>query len=55
MVSRIIMIKQLYLTIDGALTGTTIPSQSRSGSNGNEGILYIPESCMTGASPSDAV
>ena len=33
------------------LTGTITPDQSGSGSNDNEGILHIPQSSRTGASP----
>ena len=29
--------------------------QSGPGSNGNEGVLYIPQSSRTGASPSDCL
>ena len=40
--------------IDGTLSGATTPAQSGPGSNGNEGVLCIPQSsCNTGASPSD--
>ena len=41
--------------IDGTLRGPTKLSQSGPGSNSNEGILHIPQSSWTGASPSDAV
>ena len=34
------------------LTGTTTLGQSGPGSNGNEGVLRIPQSSRTGASPS---
>ena len=34
---------------------TTTPNQSGQGSNDNEGLLHIPQSSRTGASPSDAV
>ena len=38
------------------LSGVTTASQSRSGSNGNEGILHIPQSSsITKASPSDCL
>ena len=37
------------------LTGTTTPDLSGPGSNGNEGVLHIPQSSRTEASPSDAV
>ena len=36
------------------LTGTA-PGQSRSESNGNEGVFYIHQNSRTGASPSNAV
>ena len=45
------MIKQFYLT----LTGTITPGQNRPKSDGNKGVLQIPQSFTTGASPSDAV
>ena len=39
--------------IDKTLSGATTPSQSRPVSDGNEGVLRIPESsCITGTSPS---
>ena len=38
--------------MDGTQTDTAIPSQSGSGSSGNEGALHFPESFRTGASPS---
>ena len=39
-----------------ALLGATIPEQSRPGSNGNEGVLRIPQSpSITGPSPSDSL
>ena len=42
--------------IDRALSGATIPGQSRSGSKGNEGLLRIPQSfSITGTSPSDCL
>ena len=42
--------------IDRALSGATIPGQSGSGSNGNEGVLRIPQSPnITGTSPSDCL
>ena len=41
-------------SIDRALSGSTTPGQSGHGSNGNEGVLCIPQSSsITGASPSD--
>ena len=40
--------------IDRTLSGTITPDQSGSGSNGNEGVLHIPQSSsITGAKPSD--
>ena len=33
----------------------TTPGQSRPGSNGNEGVLHIPQSSMTGVSLSDGL
>ena len=42
--------------IDSALSGATIPGQSGPGSNGNEEVLWIPQSSsITGASPSDCL
>ena len=42
--------------IDRALSGVTILSQSGPGSNGNEGVLCIPQSSSTaGTSPSDCL
>ena len=41
---------------DRALSGATIPGQSGLGSNGNEGVLHIPQSSsITGTSPSDCL
>ena len=46
----------LALSIDRALSGATIPSQSGSGSNGNEGVLCIFQSpSITVTSPSDCL
>ena len=43
-------------TIERTLSGTTILGQSRSGSNGNEEVLRIPQcSSITEASPSDCL
>ena len=40
--------------MDRALSGATTPSQSGPGSDGNEGVLRIPQSSSTaGTSPSD--
>ena len=42
--------------IDRALSGATTPCQSGPGSNGNEGVLHIPQSpSITGTSPSDCL
>ena len=42
--------------MDRALLGTTIPGQSGPWSNGNEGVLSIPQSSsITGTSPSDCL
>ena len=41
--------------IDWTLTGTATLSKSGPGSNGNEGVLYIPQSSRTGALQSDTV
>ena len=42
--------------IDRTLSGATTPSQSWPGSNGNEGVLCIPQSSsITGTSPSDCL
>ena len=42
--------------IDRALSGATIPGQSRPGNNGNEEVLYIPQSPnITESSPSDCL
>ena len=42
--------------IDGTLSGATTLGQSGPGSNGNEGVLHIPQSSsVTGASSSDCL
>ena len=42
--------------IDRTLSGATTPCQSGPGSNGNEGLLWIPPSfTITGTSPSDCL
>ena len=41
--------------IHRTLTGTSNPCQTRSGTNGNEGILSTPQFSRIGASPSDVV
>ena len=40
---------------DGTLTATTTSGQSGLGSNGNEGVLHIPQSFKTRDSLSDTV
>ena len=48
------MLNSYIWPIDGTLSGATTSFQSRPGSNGNEGVLRIPQSSsITGASPSD--
>ena len=43
-------------TIDRTLSGATIPSQSGPWSDGNDGVLHIPQiSSITGASPADCL
>ena len=43
-------------SIDRTLSGATIPGQSEPGSNGNEGVLCIPQgSSITETSPSDCL
>ena len=41
--------------IDGALTDTTTSGPIKPDNNNNEGVLHIPQSSGTGASPSDTV
>ena len=42
--------------IDRTLSGATTPGQSGPRSNGNEGVLHIPQSfSITGASPLDCL
>ena len=42
--------------IDRALSGATNPGKSGPGSDGNEGVLHIPQSSsITAASPSDCL
>ena len=42
--------------IDRTLSGATTPGQSGPGSNGNEGVLHIPQSSsIAGTSPSDCL
>ena len=46
----------LFNTYIGPLSGTTTPGQSWPGSNGNEGVLRIPQSFnITGNSSSDCL
>ena len=43
-------------SIDRTLSGATTPDQSGPGSDGNEGVLHIPQSStITGTSPSDCL
>ena len=47
---------QFYLPINRALSGATNLGQSGPGSNGNEGVLRIPQSSsITGISASDCL
>ena len=48
------LISSIWL-IDETLTGTTNPGKSWSGSNANEGVLHLPQSSRTRASPSDGL
>ena len=41
--------------IDRTLSGATTPGQSGLGSEGNEGVLHIPQISKAGASPSDGL
>ena len=41
--------------MERTLSGTTTLGQSGPGSNGNEGVLLIPQSSKAGASPSDCL
>ena len=48
-------VKQFYLS-HRTLSGATTPYQNGLGSNGNEGVLHIPQSSsITGASPPDCL
>ena len=49
------MVEQYFLLRDGNLTGTTILGQSGPESNGNEGVLHIPQSSSTEVSSSVTV
>ena len=43
----------ISMQLDRALSGSTVPGQSGPGSNGNKGVLHIPQSSsITGTSPS---
>ena len=45
-------VKTVLWPIDRTPSVATIPGQSRPGSDGNEGVLCIPQSsCITGTSP----
>ena len=44
------MVSSSIWSIEGTLIGTTTLGQRRSGSNGNEGVLHIPQNSKTGAS-----
>ena len=48
------MIKPFYLLVDGTLTCSAIQGHSELGSNGNKGVLYIPQNTRAGATISDA-
>ena len=41
---RVIQDTNSIWSTDGILTGITDPGQSRPGNNGNEGVLYVPQS-----------
>ena len=46
----------LFNPLIGPISGTTIPGQSRPGSDGNKGVLCIPQSpSIAGTSPSDCL
>ena len=49
------MINSLIQPIDRTLSGATTPGQSGPGSNGNEGILQIPQNSTTGILPLDCL
>ena len=49
------MIKQFYLTHSCDPIGTTTPSQSGPGSNGNKGVLHIFQGSRTRALLADRV
>ena len=50
------MLLVLFNPLIGALSGSTTPGQSGPGSDGNEGVLRIPQSCsIAGTSPSDCL
>ena len=55
-ISTVWMSNSSIWAIDRTLSGATTPSQSGPGSDGNEGVLCIPQSSsITGASPSDSL
>ena len=46
----------LYNPLIGPLSGATTPGQSGPGTDGNKGVLHIPQSSsITGTSPSDGL
>ena len=47
------MIEYFYLTQIWYLIGSSSPGQSEPGSNGNEGVLHIPQNSWTWASQPD--
>ena len=50
------MLLVLFNPLIGPLSGATTPGQSGPGSDGNEGVLRIPQSSSTaGTSPSDCL
>ena len=51
--SPIKFFNRCILPVSGNLMYTPIPGKSGPGSNGNEGVLYIPHISRTGPQPSD--
>ena len=51
----LIVFKQIYLTHRWTLTGTTTPSKSEPGSNGNERVYHTTQIFRTGALLSEPV
>ena len=49
------MIDSYFLPLDRILAGATTPGQNGPVSDGNEGVLYIPQSSKPGASASDCL